>query len=70
MLHYAREDTHYLLYIYDMLRKDLINQASKTATNPIEILKSVLNNSKEISLKKYIKPTLKDHNYFAIMTKH
>lgn len=27
MLKYAREDTHYLLYVYDMMRQELINKA-------------------------------------------
>lgn len=30
MLKYAREDTHYLLYIYDMMRKDLIVKGAQT----------------------------------------
>ena len=29
MMKYAREDTHYLLYIYDCIRKDLIEQGAK-----------------------------------------
>ena len=31
MLHYARCDTHYLLEIWDRLRKDLTNKAQKLA---------------------------------------
>jgi len=27
MLKYAREDTHYLLFIYDCMRKELLNAA-------------------------------------------
>eukprot|EP01016_Furgasonia_blochmanni_P007886 TRINITY_DN13167_c0_g1_i12.p1 TRINITY_DN13167_c0_g1~~TRINITY_DN13167_c0_g1_i12.p1 ORF type:complete len:441 (+),score=82.23 TRINITY_DN13167_c0_g1_i12:273-1595(+) len=51
MLRYAREDTHYLLYIYDMLR-------------------SVLNRSKEISLKKYKKPILETQGYYNILQRN
>jgi exosome complex exonuclease RRP6 len=35
MLKYAREDTHYLLYIYDCLRQQLLEKGAKqNSTNP------------------------------------
>ena len=35
MMKYAREDTHYLLYIYDCLRKELIERGVKAnSSNP------------------------------------
>lgn len=33
MLKYAREDTHYLLYIYDMMREALIEKGLSTHMN-------------------------------------
>ena len=51
MLRYAREDTHYLLYIYDKLKNQLIAQGNQTNN----LLLSVLNRSKELCLKKYEK---------------
>ena len=39
MLKYAREDTHYLLFIYDCMRKDLL--AAAKDQNPNTFLKSV-----------------------------
>jgi hypothetical protein len=49
MIKYAREDTHYLLYIYDRLRNDLV--ARGNASN--NLILAVLNRSKAICLKKY-----------------
>ena len=40
MLKYAREDTHCLLYIYDHMRKELIEKGLKINTkNPFALLK-------------------------------
>ncbi|TIB91734.1 hypothetical protein E3Q19_02292 [Wallemia mellicola] len=47
MLEYARSDTHYLLYIYDMLRNTLIEKSSKKN----DMLKDVLQRSEQVSLK-------------------
>lgn len=67
---YAREDTHYLLYIYDELRKKIINDAKDNNLDPIESLKSVLNKSKMISLKTYKKPVLKNEAYYNVMNRY
>ncbi|KAL2163492.1 hypothetical protein VTH06DRAFT_5550 [Thermothelomyces fergusii] len=55
MFYYARSDTHFLLYIYDMLRNELSELASqnKTAENPID---RVIQKSKEVSLQRYEHP--------------
>jgi exosome complex exonuclease RRP6 len=52
MLHYARADTHYLLYIYDHLRNELLDKSDRTnpEENKIEL---VLQKSKETSLLRY-----------------
>jgi ribonuclease D len=35
MLRYAREDTHYLLFIYDVMRKELLDKGlQNSASNP------------------------------------
>lgn len=51
MLKYARADTHYLLYIYDCLRNTLL-QGSSGHEN---LLRTVLQNSNQVALKKYEK---------------
>lgn len=46
MLKYAQEDTHYLLYIYDRMRKDLIEKDSSK-----QLIQAVFEFSKKICLK-------------------
>ena len=71
MLHYAREDTHYLLYIYDQLRIKLLALAKvRSQKNLTAYLLTVLNQSKDICLTTYHKPELKDYNYFIIISRH
>ena len=70
MLKYAREDTHYLLYIYDEIRKKVVLESKESNLSPIESLKSVLNKSKTICLKTYKKPILKSENYYNIMNRN
>ena len=36
MLHYARSDTHFLLYIYDNLRNALLDRSQSRSHSPIE----------------------------------
>ncbi|WBW71637.1 exosome 3'-5' exoribonuclease subunit Rrp6 [Schizosaccharomyces osmophilus] len=50
MLSYAQSDTHYLLYIWDHLRNDLLENSTKRKEN---LLQTVENNSKQIALRKY-----------------
>ncbi|CAG8492553.1 1495_t:CDS:10 [Funneliformis caledonium] len=52
MLNYARADTHYLLYIYDRMRNELITRSDSTTLN---LLRVVLERSAETSLKMYSK---------------
>ena len=70
MIKYAREDTHYLLYIYDELRKELINKALERQIEPREYIKSVLNKSRELCLRTYQKPKLKDGSYYDLLTRN
>lgn len=52
MFYYARADTHYLLYIYDNMRNELVSKSNSSVPeeNRIEI---VLQKSKETSLLRY-----------------
>ncbi|KAK6527899.1 exosome nuclease subunit [Arthrobotrys megalospora] len=50
MLDYARSDTHFLLYIYDNMRNELIGKTNAEEEDKIE---TVQNNSKETCLKTY-----------------
>ncbi|KAI8963573.1 ribonuclease H-like domain-containing protein [Daldinia sp. FL1419] len=51
MFYYARSDTHYLLYIYDMMRNELLQQTSQESES--NLMNQVLQKSKETSLRRY-----------------
>ncbi|KAL1961266.1 hypothetical protein VTO42DRAFT_3212 [Malbranchea cinnamomea] len=53
MFDYARSDTHYLLYIYDHLRNELLERS----TPKNDLIDHVLKKSKEEALQRYEKPT-------------
>ncbi|KAI1429069.1 ribonuclease H-like domain-containing protein [Xylaria sp. FL1777] len=52
MLYYARSDTHYLLYIYDNLRNELLSSIQPD-TSSHDLMRHVLNKSKETSLRRH-----------------
>ncbi|KAI1455121.1 ribonuclease H-like domain-containing protein [Annulohypoxylon moriforme] len=51
MFYYARSDTHFLLYIYDMMRNELLEQSSKTAGQGL--VRQVLDKSKHTSMRRH-----------------
>lgn len=54
MFYYARSDTHYLLYIYDMIRNELLENSDRS--NPeLDLISQVLDRSKETSLRRHEK---------------
>lgn len=61
-LRYAREDTHYLLYIYDLLRNKLVEKN-------LQLLKIVYEKSKIICQKLYRKPYFDDNTYQNVYSK-
>ncbi|CAK7271707.1 exosome nuclease subunit [Sporothrix epigloea] len=52
MLYYARSDTHYLLYIYDMVRNELVAKSDR-ANPEKDLIDYVLQRSKEVSLSRH-----------------
>ncbi|CAK7240461.1 MAG: exosome nuclease subunit [Sporothrix thermara] len=52
MLYYARSDTHYLLYIYDMVRNELAAKSDR-ANPEKDLTEYVLQKSKEVSLSRH-----------------
>ncbi|KAM9299261.1 LOW QUALITY PROTEIN: exosome complex component 10 [Gastrophryne carolinensis] len=59
MIEYARGDTHYLLYIYDRMRTDLLNAANGQKN----LLQLVWQRSKDLCLKKFVKPIFTEDSY-------
>ncbi|KAI0838504.1 ribonuclease H-like domain-containing protein [Hypoxylon sp. FL0890] len=51
MFYYARSDTHYLLYIYDMMRNELLELSSEEPEQ--NLIGQVLDRSKETSLRRH-----------------
>lgn len=62
---YARKDTHYLLYIYDVMKNELI----KMGHGQKNILTSVYQSSTEICKKKYIKPRILPDSHLELYRK-
>ncbi|RLN18231.1 protein RRP6-like 2 [Panicum miliaceum] len=62
MIKYAREDTHYLLYIYDLMRLRLAKESSGDSDMLLEVCKC----SNEICLQLYEKEQLTDSSYLHI----
>lgn len=65
MLSYARGDTHYLLYIYDKMRLELWERGND---QPVQ-LQVVWQRSRDICLKKFIKPIFTDESYLELYRK-
>lgn len=66
LIRYAREDTHYLLYIYDKLKSELINQqknGTKLEETPLFI---VFDKSKTLCKKTYRKPIFYSKGFMNI----
>ncbi|XP_010213708.1 PREDICTED: exosome component 10 [Tinamus guttatus] len=62
MIQYARDDTHYLLYIYDKVREALWERGNEQPTQ----LQIVWQRSRDICLKKYMKPLFTDESYLEL----
>ncbi|PWA30886.1 hypothetical protein CCH79_00010646, partial [Gambusia affinis] len=65
MIEYARADTHYLLYIYDCVRAQLL----ESNHGQPGLLQCVWNKSKDVSLKKYVKPIFTEESYLELQRK-
>jgi exosome complex exonuclease RRP6 len=63
MLKYARDDTHYLLYIHDVLKKQLLERSQDS-------YRTVMRKSQSICLNQFQKPVVKDYNYFMIIQRN
>lgn len=59
---YAREDTHYLLYIYQLMRNELIEHAN----GKTNLLEAVFDRSRDTCKKVYCKPSLEEDSHMAI----
>lgn len=66
MLKYAREDTHYLLYIYDRMRNEAVSRGNETNN----ILRAVLDRSREVCLSLFEKEIVTPDSYKELYEKY
>ncbi|CAI9289671.1 unnamed protein product [Lactuca saligna] len=69
MLRYAREDTHYLLYVYDLMKKRLLS-SSTDPNNPDALLVEVYQRSYDVCMQLYEKDILTENSYLNIYGLH
>lgn len=65
LIKYAREDTHYLIYVYDMIKNDLLEQANGN-TN---LMKAVFQLSTEVCKRRFTKPTIREDSHLDMFRK-
>lgn len=65
LIDYARQDTHYLLYIYDNMRNDLIRKSNEGNN----LIRSVYQSSTEICKKRYAKPFITSVSHMDVYRK-
>uniref|UniRef100_A0A672QIN9 Exosome complex component 10 n=1 Tax=Sinocyclocheilus grahami TaxID=75366 RepID=A0A672QIN9_SINGR len=65
MLKYAQADTHYLLYVYDRVRAALYDTSNSQPT----LIQQVWAKSRDLSLKKYVKPIFTEDSYMELYRK-
>ncbi|PSS01677.1 Protein RRP6-like [Actinidia chinensis var. chinensis] len=65
MLRYAREDTHYLLYIYDLLRIKLLSESTESEKSD-DLLVEVYKRSYDICMQLYEKELFTESSYLFI----
>ncbi|XP_053378840.1 exosome component 10-like [Mercenaria mercenaria] len=63
---YAREDTHYLLHIYDKMKNELLERGNESKN----LLMSVLHRSTQVCLKVYRKPQCTSEGYKDLYVKN
>ncbi|KAJ0013434.1 hypothetical protein Pint_20031 [Pistacia integerrima] len=65
MLRYAREDTHYLLYIYDMMKIKLFSMSKEAESSDASLIE-VYKRSYDICMQLYEKELLTENSYLYI----
>jgi exosome complex exonuclease RRP6 len=65
LIDYARQDTHYLLYVYDRLRNELIDRSAGKS----HVVRSVYTESTLLCKKKYVKPVVTDTSHMVLYYK-
>lgn len=67
MIKYAREDTHYLLYIYDAMKYELLLKSIHRRENLLEALLLTLQRSNNLTAQSYVKPSARSMQYYNLV---
>ncbi|KAJ0013508.1 hypothetical protein Pint_20013 [Pistacia integerrima] len=65
MLRYAREDTHYSLYIYDMMKIKLFSMSKESVSSDASLI-DVYKRGYNTCMQLYEKELLKEHSYLHV----
>ena len=63
LLKYAREDTHYLLFVYDKMKNELLAQSGEHSSR---LLDQCLQRSSQLCLQRYEKPAFTPDAYLVL----
>jgi exosome complex exonuclease RRP6 len=66
MLRYARDDTHYLLFIYNTMKAALVDKAGGSTL----LVEEVLRASELVTLYQYTKPVFEVDGYKALLMQY
>jgi len=66
MLRYARDDTHYLLFIYNTMKAALVDRAGGSTM----LVEEVLRASELVTLHQYTKPVFEVDGYKALLMQY
>jgi len=77
MVKYARQDTHYLLYIYDCMRNDIMNYKRVSGNNSNsgnnsagqEMMRDVYYQSRDLCLRRYEKELFSELSYLQLLNR-
>lgn len=69
MVKYARQDTHYLLYIYDRLRSEILGGHSRGGVSGVDRMRHVLNQSRILCLRRYEKERFDEMSYLSVLNR-
>ena len=70
MMHYARCDTHYLLFIYDKIRERLIDRGILSESDALTTLSKAFDLSANVASKTYSKPQVKSECYYKTISRN
>lgn len=69
MASYAQADTHYLLYVHDLLTNELKKKSTVPKHNPTNYIQAVLDRSRDLCLQRYEKPIFTPTSYQLVLSR-